>query len=109
MSWLLRNGEVLASVEVADTFGRRARGLLGHRSYEGAMVLPRTRSVHTLGMRFPLDVAICDDDLVVLTVVRLRPWRMCRPRRGGRVVVEAEAGAFARWNLRPGDHLELRH
>jgi uncharacterized membrane protein (UPF0127 family) len=107
-SWLLRDGEVLASAEVADHFRVRARGLLGRPGYEGAMVFPRTRAVHTMGMRFPVDVAVCDADLVVLAVIRLRPWRMSRPRRGGRTVVEAEAGAFDRWGLRPGDRLELR-
>ena len=66
MTWLLRDGTVLAGAEVMDGFGGRARGLLGRTGYEGAMVLPRTRSVHTFGMRFPLDVAFCDRDLLVL-------------------------------------------
>jgi uncharacterized protein len=108
VSWLLCDGQVLASAEVADTFAVRARGLLGRGTYAGAMVFPRTRAVHTFGMRFPVDVAVCDGDLVVLTVLRLRPWRMSRPRRGGRAVVEAEAGAFERWGLTPGSRLELR-
>jgi uncharacterized membrane protein (UPF0127 family) len=72
------------------------------------MILPHTRSVHTLGMKFPIDVAICDKDMIVVGVVTLRPWRMSLPRRGGRLVVEAEAGAFERWGLRKGDKLELR-
>jgi uncharacterized membrane protein (UPF0127 family) len=108
MSWLLRQGDVLAGCEVADGLVARSRGLLGQDGYDGAMVLPRTRSVHTFGMKFPVDVAVCDADLVVIAVVRLRPWRMSRPRRGGRSVIEAEAGAFERWGLKVGDQLELR-
>jgi uncharacterized protein len=108
VTWLLRDGDVLAAAEVADTFAQRTRGLLGRDGYEGAMVLPRTRSVHTAGMRFPIDVAICDKEMVVVDVVRLRPWRMSVPRRGGRTVVEAEAGAFERWGLRVGDKLDIR-
>jgi uncharacterized protein len=108
MTWLLREGDVLAAAEVADTWGQRARGLLGRTSYEGALVLTRTRSVHTLGMRFPIDVAFCDREMVVRGVVTLRPWRLGRPRRGGRSVIEAQAGAFERWGLRVGDKLELR-
>ena len=72
------------------------------------MVLPRTRSVHTIGMRFALDVAFCDRDLLVLDTVRVVPLRMTRPRRGCRTVIEAEAGAFERWGLASGDRLELR-
>jgi hypothetical protein len=108
MSWLLREGDVLATAEVAETFAQRTKGLLGRSGYEGAMVLPRTRSVHTMGMRFAIDVAFCDAELVVVGVTRLPPWRMSLPRRGGRSVIEAQAGAFERWGLRPGDHLELR-
>jgi uncharacterized membrane protein (UPF0127 family) len=108
MTWLLREGDVLAAVEVAETFAQRSRGLLGRSSYEGAMLLPRTRSVHTFGMKFAIDVAVCDKGLTVLMVATLRPYRMTFPRRGGRSVIEAEAGAFERWGLRVGDHLELR-
>jgi uncharacterized protein len=108
VSWLLRGGDVLATAEVAETFGQRAKGLLGKTGYEGALVLHRTRSVHTFGMRFAIDVALCDSELAVLRVTTLRPWRMCLPVRRGRSVIEAEAGAFERWGLKVGDRLELR-
>jgi hypothetical protein len=98
----------LATAEVAEGFTQRSKGLLGRTSFEGAMVLPRTRSVHTMGMKFPIDVAFCDKDMVVVGVTTLPPWRMSIPRRGGRSVIEAEAGAFERWGLRRGDQLELR-
>ena len=108
MSWLLRNGDVLAAAEVAGSLGLRTKGLLGRTGHEGAMVLPHTRSVHTFGMAFAIDVAFCDKDLVVVGVTTMRPWRIGLPRRGGRSVIEAEAGAFERWGLRVGDPLELR-
>jgi uncharacterized membrane protein (UPF0127 family) len=59
-------------------------------------------------MRFPIDVAFCDKDMVVLDTVRLRPWRLGRPRRRGRSVIEAQAGSFERWGLRIGDTVEVR-
>ena len=108
MSWLLRDGEVLASLEVADTRRARRRGLLGRDGIDGAMLLVPARSVHSLGMRFALDVAWCDRDLMVLRVVRLRRHRMTRPVARSHAVLEAEAGSFARWNLVVGDRLELQ-
>ena len=71
------------------------------------MLLRPARSVHTVGMRFPIDVAWCDRDLTVVRVTRLGRQRMTRPVLRAHVVVEAEAGAFARWNLTVGDQLEL--
>jgi hypothetical protein len=108
VSWLLRDGDVLAAADVATSLSARAKGLLGRTEFVGAMVLPRTRAVHTFGMRFAVDVAICDQDMVVVGVTRLQPWRMCLPKKGGRSVIEAQAGAFERWGLRVGDKLELR-
>jgi uncharacterized membrane protein (UPF0127 family) len=108
VTWLLRDGDVLASAELADSFGHRAKGLLGKSGYEGAMVLPRTRSIHTIGMRFAIDVALCDGDMVVVDVATLAPWRMSLPRRRCRLIIEAQAGAFDRWGLRVGDRLEVR-
>lgn len=97
---------MLASLEVADTRPARRKGLLGRDGIDGAMLLTPARSVHSIGMRFPLDVAWCDRDLVVLRVARLGRHRMTRPVVRARSVVEAQAGAFARWNLTVGDRLE---
>jgi hypothetical protein len=108
MAWLLREGEVLASLEVASSLAARSRGLLGKASFEGALLLRRTRSVHTVGMRFPIDVAFLTDDLHVVGTVTVPPYRVAFPRRGTRAVLEAQAGAFERWKLVPGDALEIK-
>jgi uncharacterized protein len=106
--WVLRDGEVLASAELADSHPARAKGLLGRSSYDGALVLTRTRAVHTVGMKFAVDVAFLDRDLKVLDVVSLSPWRLAMPRLRCRNVLEAQSGAFARWGLQRGDLLEIR-
>jgi len=106
--WLLRDQEVLAALEIADTPRARLRGLLGRDGVDGAFLLQPARSVHTLGMRFPIDVAFCDAGLVVVDTVCMGRHRLGRPRLRARSVIEARAGAFERWRLRPGDQLEVR-
>ena len=108
VAWLLREGEVLASLEVAESRRDRRRGLLGRDGVDGALLLRPARSVHTLGMRFPIDVAFCDADLRVIRVVRMPRHRVSRMVWRARAVIEAEAGSFDRWNLRPGDELEVK-
>ncbi len=107
MAWLVRDGQVLASLEVARSRGARRRGLLGRDGIEGALLLAPARSVHTLGMRFDIDVAFLDRDGVVRRTVRMRRHRVGLPCWSARSVVEADAGAFARWTLTVGDHLEV--
>lgn len=99
---------MLASLEIADSWQARARGLLGRRSFDGALLIEPTRSVHTVGMRFAIDVAFCDRDLTVVAVKRLVPYRVALPVRGTRAVIEAEAGSFDRWGLDVGTELEVR-
>jgi uncharacterized protein len=108
MPWLLRDGDVLASLELACDRRSRRRGLLGRDGIEGAMLLRPARSIHTIGMRFPLDVAWCDDDLVVQKVATVRRHRVTLPVPGSRLVIEAEAGSFERWGLHVGDELEVK-
>ena len=100
---------MLCQVEVAGTTGERLRGLLGRDGVEGALLLPHCRSVHTLGMRFAIDVAFLNRHGKVVDVVTpMRRWRLGRSRLRARSVLEAEAGAFAGWNLAVGDVLEVR-
>lgn len=108
MPWLVSGDRVLASLEVASGARRRARGLLGRDVLEGALWLPRTRSVHTLGMRFAIDVAYCDAEGRVLAIVTMRPWRLGRPRLRARSVVEAQAGNLQRWGITAGSTLEVQ-
>lgn len=107
MAWLVCEERVLASAEVAETRRDRRRGLLGRDELEGVLVLPRTRWVHTIGMRFPIDVAFLTSAGVVRAVVTMQPNRLGIPRPRAHRVVEAPAGAFARWSVGPGDELDI--
>jgi uncharacterized membrane protein (UPF0127 family) len=108
MPWLVADGRVLASVEIAVGRRARARGLLGRDRIDGALLLQPARSVHSFGMRFAIDVAFCDSQLRVIDLVALAPRRATRPRWRARAVVEAELGAFERWGVHVGDHLEVK-
>ncbi len=108
MPWLIRDDQVLAAIEIAASFRERSHGLLERDGVEGALLLRPARQVHSFGMRFPIDVAFCTDDLKVVRTLSLRPGRVTRPSLRCRCVIEAEAGAFTRWGLRPGDQLEVR-
>lgn len=106
--WLVLGDRVLASVEVAADRRARRRGLLGRDGVSGALLLTPARSVHTFGMRFAIDVAHLDVDGRVLRVTTMAPNRLGRPVVAARSVLEAEAGAFARWGVGVGDGLEVR-
>jgi uncharacterized protein len=108
VAWLVSDGKVIASLEVAHSMQSRTRGLLGRSGIDGAIYLEHTRWVHSIGMRFALDVAYLDRNGHVLRIDRLERHRVGRPLVKARAVVEAEAGAFARWGVQVGQLLEIR-
>ena len=77
-------------IQVARSPLRRLLGLaLRRRPPTRALLLPRCRSVHTFGMRFPLDLIWLDRDGRVLRVDEaVPPWRV-RSCRGAAAVLEA--------------------
>lgn len=107
MARLVVDGRDVGPLAVASTGRARSRGLLGRDGLAGALWLPRVRSVHTVAMRFAIDVAWVDRAGRVLRATTLPPGRVTRwlPRAAG--VLEAEAGAFAAWGLKVGSTVEL--
>jgi uncharacterized membrane protein (UPF0127 family) len=109
---LLVDGRDVAALRVADSWPARLRGLLGTPAggppYEsGALLISPGNSVHGWGMRYALDVAQLDADLVVVRTAVLRRRGLVAARRGVRHVLEAERGAFEAWALRAGSRLTV--
>lgn len=107
---ICREGEsntLLAPVWRAQGPLERMRGLLGRpplAAAEGLFLSP-CGSVHTVGMRYAIDLAFLDRrGTVVRTVTALPPWRMCMAR-GARDTLELAAGTLDRLGVRSGDRL----
>jgi uncharacterized membrane protein (UPF0127 family) len=83
-----------ARVAEADTARARLLGLafLRELPQSHGLLIPRCRSVHTFGMRFPLDLVFLDAHGRVLRVVRAVPPRRVRRQPGAYAVLEARAG-----------------
>ncbi len=97
-------------VRIARTFPSRLKGLLGASvpaEGEGLWIVP-CRSVHTFGMRFPIDVVFLDAEGVVAGVLAgFPPNRIGRFFRGARGALELRAGTLAATGTEPGDLLEF--
>jgi uncharacterized membrane protein (UPF0127 family) len=100
---------VATLVEIAASRTARRRGLLGRDglAQSSAMLLAPCGAVHTIGMRFPIDVVFVDRQGFAVKIVRnLRPWRMALAG-GGRAVIEMAAGSLGWGQVLPGDRLFL--
>jgi uncharacterized protein len=99
------------NVILVSTLFSRMRGLLGRQSLgpDTAMIIDPCSSIHTLGMRFAIDVLFLDSKNEITAIKKnVKPGRVWVS--GGwhvRRVIESEAGCLDLSRLRIGDTIEL--
>ena len=98
---------------VAETHWSRLRGLLGasegdFRNGCGLWIRP-CRGVHTLAMRFPIDVVYLDRSGTVVHLERdLRPWRFAPVRMQADSVLELPRNTVTSTGTTVGDRIEIK-
>jgi uncharacterized membrane protein (UPF0127 family) len=104
-----RNDVTIASdVNLALTRAERRKGLLGRNSLDpsAALVISPCSSIHTMFMRFAIDVIFVDRDGRAVRIVRaLAPWRIAVAR--AHAVIELPAGSQGARDVKVGDELYL--
>lgn len=97
-------------VGLADRGRTRRKGLLGRARLgtgEGLWILPCS-AIHTVGMRFPIDLLYLDRRHRVLKAVReVRPWRVSACMRAYSVL-ELASGSIKETGTKIGDVLVLQ-
>ncbi len=91
-----RLGGAALQIKVARGWWSRARGLLGRRALpagEGLLLHP-CRAIHTVGMRFAIDVVFLNEGGRVVS--------LCRQVRPGRLLVRGGRGAVAALEVAAG-------
>ncbi|HTU81038.1 MAG TPA: DUF192 domain-containing protein [Candidatus Acidoferrales bacterium] len=97
---------VRATGPLRRTFGLLGRGALGA---DDGMWFDGCAAVHTVGMRFSIDVVFLDERGAVVRVdAGVAPWRAARCGGGVRTVVELAAGSCARLGIAAGTRLALQ-
>jgi uncharacterized membrane protein (UPF0127 family) len=107
----LDTGAVVADhVNVAATRATRRVGLLNRTGLdpgEALWIVP-SRGVHTIGMRFAIDLVALDERGVVVDCVEaLRPWRIRLPRAGTAGVLELPVGALEQSGTALGHRIQF--
>jgi len=98
------------SVEVADTSLSRMVGLLGRRSLAagGGLWIRPSSGVHTVGMRFPIDVIGLDKTFKVIKLWKnLVPYRVTSLSWAMHSVIELPSGRITETGVQIGDSLRI--
>jgi len=107
---LSKDKVLLEKAQIADSFFTRLKGLLGRSGLdagEGLVIRP-CNSIHTMGMKFPIDVAFVDKNDVVVHIIQNIPSGKLKPIiKKAKYVIEARAGEFEDRGLEVGDSLRI--
>jgi len=110
---LTRQTFLATQLRVADTHWRRLVGLLGTSKQEfqsgaGLWIVP-CHGVHTLAMRYPIDVLYLDRDNRVLRMEQgVRPWRVTPVLVECATVIELPAHTAWSTGTKEGDQMEIK-
>ena len=104
-------GTLLAScVRIADSFTARLVGLLGTSvldSGDGMWLVPGN-SIHTFGMRFPIDVVMLSRSSSVVELRKaVRPFSIVWPNFRARSILELPLHTIANTRTECGDWLQI--
>ena len=100
------------NVEIARTHWARLRGLIGTTASSflpgQALWIVPSRGVHTLAMRFPLDLVYLDRLSKVVDLQEdVEPWRFARLNLLAASVLELPRGTIRRTGTARGDKIEI--
>lgn len=106
VSHLIRPGSPRITATHARTLWERLRGLLGRKEpFPGTgLLLERVRSIHTIGMDYPIDVVFLDDSMQVIRVYHcVPPGTLCVRAPDAMHALELRSGDALRFGVTPGD------
>jgi uncharacterized membrane protein (UPF0127 family) len=107
-----RQAYLATHLRVAGTHWSRLRGLMGtggekFRAGQGLWIVP-SHGVHTLAMRFPIDVIYLDGRRVVIYMKPdLKPWRLAPVRMQAASVLELPGTTLRSTGTAVGDQIEI--
>jgi len=86
--------EMIRRVYWADSFWLRLRGLIGRElGDDEALVLIPSKSVHSVGMAYALDLVYLDKDFRVIKIERgFKPFRLGKIAKEALAILELRAG-----------------
>lgn len=90
---------------IANTFFKRFKGLMGKKDFENGLLFTNLTdsSVHTMFMRFEIDIYFIDENNIIYDKTTLKPWRFYKPKKQAKYILETRKNKL---KLKIGDCLD---
>ena len=91
---------------LANTFYKRFKGLMLKKDFSDGLLFTNLKdsSIHTLFMRFEIDVYFLDENLLIFEKTSLKPWKFYKPKKQAKFILETKKDKL---KLEIGDNLDF--
>ncbi|WP_292846100.1 DUF192 domain-containing protein [Methanobrevibacter sp.] len=79
---------------------------MGKKDFKHCLILTNMKdsSIHTMFMRFEIDVYFMDENKIIFEKAILKPWKFYRPKKQARYILETKKNKL---KLKIGDKLDF--
>lgn len=109
-----KSKQTIATLKFANSYFSRLKGLMFKKKLDYVLLLKPLKSkhkflssVHTLFMRFTIDLVFLDKNKKVLETAQLSPWKFYIPHKPANYILEMEKGAIKKYQIAIGDKLDF--
>ncbi len=91
---------------LANTFYKRFKGLMLKKDFKDGLLFTNLTdsSIHTLFMRFEIDIYFLDEYGTIFEKASLKPWKFYRPKKQAKFILETKKDKL---KLKIGDNLDF--
>jgi uncharacterized membrane protein (UPF0127 family) len=110
----LKTNQIIATLKFGNSYFSKLKGLMFKKKLDYVFVLTLTKSkyrflssIHTLFMRFTIDIVFLDKSKAVFEIAQLSPWKLYIPKKPARYVLEMKEGSIETNQIAIGDKLDF--
>ena len=77
---------------LANTFYKRFKGLMLKKDFKDGLLFTNLTdsSIHTLFMRFEIDIYFLDENRTIFEKTSLKPWKFYKPKKQAKFILETK-------------------
>ena len=91
---------------LANTFYKRFKGLMLKKDFKDGLLFTNLTDsrIHTLFMRFEIDIYFLDENRTIFEKTSLKPWKFYKPKKQAKFILETKKDKL---KLEIGDNLDF--
>lgn len=108
------SNEKISNLKIADSYLSKLKGLMLKKDIDYVLLMVINKSnfslfsaVHTLFMKFTIDVLFLDESKKIFEIATLSPWKYYKPKKSAIFILEGRSGFIEKHDIAIGDSFDF--